>query len=348
MEKEKAQTPSLFEPRAMQTTDPAAIAAAEAAKARLQSMYTMAYLKPRNPDMARDSILRACKRTGFAEKVEFSKPVAGKQIRGPSVRFAELAFDAWGNTYKKAEVIYEDDMVRRMEVFCIDLERNVTHSKEIVVQKTVERKKPTEDREIVAERTNTKGDKVYIVRATEDEMQNKESALISKTFRNEGLRLIPTDIIDEAIDTARKTLLERDRQDPDAAKKQVLDAFSDIGVRPKDLEAYLTHSLDQLVPAELQTLRAMYRAIKDGEATWREYMEKEEREKPEVDHALVVKFDQLTTEAHADMDLLQEFLVIVAKESDMTIDQMKVEALKQMDKFWLQYEKFIQPKKPKK
>ena len=76
--------------------DPAAVSAAEAAKARIQASFIMAFKKPRNSDQARDSILRACKRPIFAQKVEYSKPVGGRKITGPSIRFTELALREWG------------------------------------------------------------------------------------------------------------------------------------------------------------------------------------------------------------------------------------------------------------
>lgn len=326
-------------------TDPAAIAAAEAVKARIQSLYVMAHYHPRDPNGARQNILHACKRTGFAEKVEFSKPVGGKQIKGPSVRFAETALKEWGNVLTESQILHEDEKVRRSKVFCTDLEKNVTYSRDISVSKTVERRNPTDDREVLGERKNTKGETVYIVRATEDEMQNKESALISKAFRNEGLRLIPTDIIDEAIEQARETLKERDRKDPDAAKKQMLDAFGDIGVRPKDIEAYLGHSLEQLVPAELQTLRGMFRAIRDGEATWKEYLEKgEEPEKEAVDEAKIVDFDRQASERKADPEILQAFLTRISTDMKISIDQVKAGALTEMTKFWEKYTNWAKAK----
>ena len=258
--------------------DPSAVAAAEAARARIESAYLMALNKPRDYDESRDRILHACKRPVFAERVEFSKPVGGRSIKGPSIRFAELALREWRNVLSDIQVLYEDDMVRRVRVMVLDLETNTSFSKEIQVMKTVERKK-AEDREIMGERTNTQGQKVYIVRATDDEIHNKEAAMISKVLRNEGLRLIPSDIIDEAIDTARETLRDRDKKDPDAAKKKILDAFSEIGVKPRDLQQYLGHPTDSLNPKELEDLRSIYRAIKDGEARWADYIQTEEDEK---------------------------------------------------------------------
>jgi len=222
-------------PAAQMPNDPAAFAAAEAAKARIQSAYVVALNRPRNVDQSRDRILHACKRPAFAERVEFSKPVGGRQIKGPSIRFAELALREWQNIMTDVMVIYEDQLIRRSKIMVIDLETNASFSKEIQIAKTVERKAKG-DREVISERTNTSGDKVYIVKATDDELSNKEAAAISKALRNEGLRIIPADIIDEAMDVARKTLADRDKKDPDAVKKALFDSFSETGVKPKDLQ----------------------------------------------------------------------------------------------------------------
>ncbi len=253
-------------------SDPAAVAAGEAAKARIQSAYIMALQKPRNQDQARDRILHACRRVAFAERVEFSKPVGGRAIKGPSIRLAELALREWGNILTDVQVVYDDGVVRRSRISVTDLESNASFAKEISINKTIERKS-RQDRDVISERINTNGEKVFIVRATDEEIGNKEAAAISKALRNEGLRIIPTDIIDEAMETARDTLKNRDKADPDAAKKKLMDSFSEIGVKPKDLQIYLKHSTDQLSPAELQDLRAIYRAIKDGEARWSDYIQ---------------------------------------------------------------------------
>ena len=256
-------------------TDPASVYAAETAKQRLQAAYIMARQFPRDTDQSRNRILNACKRTAFAEQVEFQKPVGGRTITGPSIRFAEVALKEWGNIQTETAVVYEDDDVRRVKVFCSDMETNVVFSKEVVIKKTVERKN-AQGREVVGERVNTYGKQVFVVKTTDDELHNKEAALISKAIRNEGLRLIPKDIIDEALETARETRQAGDKKDPDAAKKKVLDAFADIGVQPKDIKEYLGHSVEQITPKELDDLKGMYRAIKDGEASWSDYVGKPE------------------------------------------------------------------------
>lgn len=265
-------------PSAIAYADPAAVAAAEAAKARIQAAYIMAMQKKRSYDQSRIKILEACSRPAFAEKVEYSKPVGGgKPIVGPSIRFAELALREWGNISYESQVVYDDDITRRISVAITDLETNTTFSASIQLNKTVERKK-TDGREVVGERINSYGDKVYIVKATEDEIMNKQAAAISKTLRNEGLRLIPQDIVEEAIEKARETVKKRDKADPDAARKKLADAFAALRIMPTDLEAYLGHPLSQTSPVELQELRSIYQTIKDGEAKWGDYVAKPEDE----------------------------------------------------------------------
>ena len=265
-------------------SDPAAIAAAESAKARIQAAYIMALQKPRNYDNSRLKILAACKRPDFAEKCEYTKPVGGNTITGPSIRFAELALREWGNISYENQVVFDDMNVRRIRVTVTDLESNATFSKEIQLSKSVERKN-SKGREVISERLNSYGDTVYLVRATEDEVATREAALISKALRNEGLRLIPQEIVEEGMAVARQTVQSRDRKDPDAARKQLTEAFFAYGVKPMELEKYLGHSLDQCQPDELQELRSIYAAIRDGEAKWSGFMETKEAGRAEKEQA---------------------------------------------------------------
>ena len=252
---------------AMAAADPSAVAAAETARAVIESAYVMAFRKPRNEDAARVAILNSFRRHDLAEEAIYSKPVGGSKIQGPSIRCAETCLQKWGNVRTVTQILYEDDNVRRINVSTTDLETNTTFGKDISIRKTVERRNK-EDREVIGERKNTKGDTVYIVKATEDELANKEGSAISKVIRNEGLRLIPSDIVKEAVKVARQTLASKDSVDPAKAKRDVIDAFARVGVNPQDIEKYIGHPLAQLVPAELQELREIYASLKDGEMKW--------------------------------------------------------------------------------
>ena len=252
-------------------TSPAAVAAAERAKAEIQAAFVMAAHRPRSQEQARQNILKLCRKPDFAEAVEYSKPVGGTKITGLSVRFAEQALREWGNVRTSQSVTYEDDDVRRVMVKVLDLESNAEFSREISVSKTVERKS-SKGRDVISERTNSYGDTVYIVVATDDEIAIKEAAAVAKVIRNEGLRLLPPDIKEEALEIARKTLENRDAEDPDAGVRKITDAFSRLGVTVAMLEAFLGHPAGQCSPAELAELRKIHAAVKGGEAKWSDYL----------------------------------------------------------------------------
>ena len=269
--------------RSLMQVDPSAVAAAEAVRARIQSSYVMAYQNPRNPDQARSKMLHFCKDPEFAEKVEFTKPIGGKGIKGLSIRFAEMALREWGNVFSEIQMLYDDVDNRRVRISVIDLETNTQFSRDITIKKTVERrKKKGREDDVVGERKNVHGDTVYILRATEDEIFVKESAMVSKIMRTEGLRLIPAGIKQEAVDASRKTLSDRDKADPDAAKKRVLDSFAGLNIWPKDLEGYLGHKVDTVSPSEIANLRNIYAAINEGENSWQDYVDQKKEGKIEV------------------------------------------------------------------
>ncbi|MFK5283136.1 hypothetical protein ACI3PL_26555, partial [Lacticaseibacillus paracasei] len=73
---------------------------------------------------------------------------------------------------------------------------------------------------------------------------NKQNALVSKAVRTLAMRLIPGDLVDGAMEVVIQTQNKRDAQDPDAARKKLVDAFAGVGVKPADLKTYLAHDLD--------------------------------------------------------------------------------------------------------
>ena len=249
------------------------VAAAEHSKALIQAKFIVAIKQRRNIDDVRCRILEACRRPRFAEKVRYAKPIGGGKIQGPSIKFADEAARIMGNLDISKTTIYEDEMIRKISVTALDLETNVSKSEEVIIKRTVERKHPGKGRPVLEWRMNTRGERVAIVIATDDELLVKEQALCAKARRNLELQLIPQDIIEEGIDESIKVLQNRDAKDPDAAKKRVVDAFfTNFGVRPSDLEDYLRHPIDKITPAEIASLREVYESMIQGEATWTDFV----------------------------------------------------------------------------
>jgi len=277
--------------KSLQASDPAAVAAAEAVKARIQSAYQMAIFRPRSEAGARQKILDACKNKTFAEAAEYSKPVGGSAIKGPSIRFAELALREWGNVIVETQMLYEDMATRRVKVSVLDLETNASFGRDITISKTVERANAS-GREVVGQRTNTSGKAVYIVKATDDAIANKESAQISKVVRNEGLRLIPADIVEEAMDEVHRTLKSATSKDLKTERKKVADAFLTLGVPVDEIESYLGRSIERATDDDIVNLRSVYNTIKSGESKWADYMYQAEKEQKAEQRAINLEESQ--------------------------------------------------------
>lgn len=252
----------------------AAAAQAERAKADVLARFQVAMMRPRDLMVARETLLKHCKRLGFAEVARYAKPVGMGKVTGPSVRFAEACLQAFGNMSVDQPVIFDDAERRIVRVMATDLETNATTSADVTVTKTVERKKLKAGQTPIATRENSYGDLVYIVEATDDEITVKANAMVAKARRNCILQLVPGDIIEECMRAVVRTQEEGDAKDPEAAKKRMADAFFEQGVSVGDLKGYLGHDIGSCSPTELADLRAVYTSIRDGETTWRETMSK--------------------------------------------------------------------------
>lgn len=250
----------------------AATAVAAQARAAVESRYIMAMQRPRDLDAARLAILKECKRPGFAAVARYRKPV-GDGIEGPSIRFAEAAIRCMTNMLPETATIYEDQEKRIVRVSVTDLEANVTYSGDVTIEKTVERTKLKDGQVPIRARQNSTGRTTYLVEATEDDLLNKQGALVSKQLRTLALRLIPGDILEEAMQQVMATLENEAAADPAATRKKLVDVFDSLGVKPSDLRDYLGHDLDAVLPAELVELRAVATSIRDGEAAWKETLE---------------------------------------------------------------------------
>ncbi len=255
------------------TAETASSAVAAQAKAAIEARYVMALRRPRDLDGVRVRLLAECRRKGFADAAIYSKPVGGKLIEGPSVRFAEAAIRCMGNILPETATIYDDASKRIVRQSVTDLESNVTYIKDVVIEKVVERTSLKDGQVAISERTNSTGKRTYLVTATEDALLNKEGALVSKAMRSSALRILPGDILDECMELCQKTISDQAAKDPAGERKHLADGFARMGVQPEALKAYLGHALDACTPAELVDLRKTYSTLKDGEATWQDVME---------------------------------------------------------------------------
>ena len=272
---------------AIETTRGAELAAKAVAaqmQAAVQARYIMAMQRPRDWDQVRAVVLRRCEHPSFAEAAWYSKPVGGSKIEGLSIRFAEEAARSATNILCEVSAIYDDPWTRTVRVQVIDLENNITESRDVTIAKRVERRN-AKGRTVLEERLNSSGQTVYVVQATDDEVHTRELALVSKAKRNALLTMIRPDIIEEAKAKIQKTRRDRAAKDPDATRKQLFDAFASLRIMPRDLWDYLGHSAEQASPDELVELRSLYQAVRDGETSWGAIMAERSEERAAAEEA---------------------------------------------------------------
>lgn len=265
--------------------------AAEAVAARetaaVQARFVVAIQRPRDVMDFRTRLLHECRRHGFAEVAMFKRPVGKKKMpngkweeqfaEGPSIRMIETCLQLYRNVQATSTTVYDGADIRIVKVIVIDFENNISFEQEINVPKTVEKRgfegQPPKGREVIGQRLNSEGEVTFLVAATDDEVTIKQAALVSKAIRTCGQRLLPRDVIEDAIAQIASTKADETKRDPDAAKKKVLDAFATLGVLNSDLSAYIGHSLEKATPSEIEKLRVIFQSIKQGESTWDQYVE---------------------------------------------------------------------------
>lgn len=267
-----------------QVNETSSVAMSAMARADIESRLALAKRFPRNLFDVRANLLRECERPGFALVARYRKPQGQKKndatgrweqnyIEGYSVRFAEAAVRSTPNLDLIMQSVYDDADQQILKVTLFDLETNTRTSTEVIVIKTVERRKLKDGQRPLSRRLNSFGDEVFILPATDDEIAQKRGALVSKARRNLVLQMIPGDILDDCEDQIATTLAKKDATDPEGEKKKILDAFAKLGVLPSAIDEYLGHPTGTLLPGDLADLRAAYATVKTGEASWKELLE---------------------------------------------------------------------------
>lgn len=266
-----------FSEQSITNQETVATVLAARAKAEVEARFIVAMKRPRDWDIVRRRLLDACERPGFAgsavEKIWgaawYLKPV-GSGIEGFSIRFAEECIRQMGNLDARSTIIWEDEQNRLVSVEVIDLETNISIPTTIAINKTIERKYLKKGEVAISVRTASDGKPVYLRKATEDEVLQKQNSAISKAIRNGVLRLVPGDIQAECRERILQIRAGDMAKDPAKFKRNIIDSFRGLNVKPDDLKVYLDHDIDTCSQAELVALRDLYKTIRDGETTWHE------------------------------------------------------------------------------
>jgi len=217
------------------------------AVAEVQSAYIIAKKYPRNQHESYMNMMDACKRPLLAEQSMYAYPRGGQLITGPSIRLAEAMAQYWGNLDCGVREVSQSNGVSVAEAYAIDLQ------------------------------TNTRVVKVFHVKHERHSRKGvtklKDPRDIYELVANQGARrlracilaIIPGDVTEAAVNQCKTTLESSDVPIADQVRNMV-SAFDILGVKIDHLEKRLGHNLDAIIPAEIVTLKSIYKSIKDGMA----------------------------------------------------------------------------------
>ena len=230
--------------------------------ATVQAKIMVAMRFPRNEKVAIEKALECCEDYNFADDCLYVLNFGKEPVKGLTVRMAELLGCLWKNLDIVQTVTMNDEKNLGFNMAITDLESNFTFSSSIIIEKTITRSYVKKGEDIIDEWLNSKGYKVYKVKATEDEVLKKLNIWKSKEKRNAILNLIPVNyrrqILEKIIDTMG---LEIKKNKKEFLEKLLL-AFENEGINKEGVEGLIGKKISKLSEENIITLRCIFKHIK--------------------------------------------------------------------------------------
>lgn len=217
-------------------------------KAEVDQLISTARAYPRSLKRVQSAIMNmATLDEESAEECMYALPRGGKPIKGPSIRFAEILKQSFGNCRAAARVVAVD----RVEMF-VEAE-GVFHDLETNSSTTARVRRRISD---------SKG-RLY----KDDMIIVTGNAACSIAMRNAILAGVPKPLWRRAYETVQATITG-DVTTLSENREKALKALAAFGVKPEQIFAALgREGVDDVTVDDIGTLRGMYSALKNGEAT---------------------------------------------------------------------------------
>jgi len=215
-------------------------------KAEVDIQISTAKQYPRSLKVFRDKAMSmATFSEDIAESCSYSLPRGGKSLDGPSVRLAEIVCASYGNIRSGARVIATDETTITAQGFCHDLETN----------------------NYVAVEVKRKITDKFGKRYKEDMIVVTGNAACAIAYRNAVFKVVPSALIQDIYDEARKvakgtaaTLVAR--------RTKAVEYFTEQGIKESQICTLLSiQKIEDIDLDKLSTLSGMKASIKNGETT---------------------------------------------------------------------------------
>jgi hypothetical protein len=216
--------------------------------AEVDQQITTAHAYPRSIDKAMKNILMlATMDEETAKECIYALPRAGKAIKGPGIRLAEIIQGQWGNNRVGTRVTHVDRIEKYVEA------EGVFHDLETNSATTARVRRRISDKE---------------GRLLNDDMiMVTSNAAASIAKRNAILGGVPKAIWRRAYDEVQRVLIG-DVRTMTIKRDDAIKAFAGYGIKPEQLcEVLEIGGIDDIGIEEYTTLLGMHQAIRNGEAT---------------------------------------------------------------------------------
>ena len=230
----------------------------------VQGAIFMAKQFPRDIMDATLRIEKMCGRESLAKGASYTYPKGGQKVSGPSIRLAEAVAQCWGNIDYGIIEMSNSDGLSEMMAYAWDLETNVRRSMIFSV------KHERDTRNGKVELTDNRD--IYEITAN----------MGARRVRACILGVIPADIVDKALSVCNETIKKGEGKNVEDSVKNMLKAFDkDYKVSRKMIEGYIGYSAENFDVNDLNTLRGVFNAIKEGSSKREDYFKMKEEINPE-------------------------------------------------------------------
>jgi hypothetical protein len=245
--------------RTQSLAESSARALQERENTEVAAQVSMAKRYPRDVVASVDRIRNAFARPTLAAKAVYAYSRGGTDINGMSIRAAEAIAREWGNMHngwrEVSRSVGDDGVgVSWIEAYSVDFESNNREAIRFFVRHWRDTKQG--GYKLLDERD------VYELCA--NQAKRRERACIGA--------MIPSDVIELALDQAAATLKARADTSPEGIRR-LLEAFAKFGVTREHIEKRIQRRLETIHPAQWVHLQTIWQSIDDEMSTPAEWFE---------------------------------------------------------------------------
>lgn len=226
------------------------------ASGEVQAKYIVAYKRPRQIDAVLSDVHTKCQRVAFAKDSQYTFPRGGQTVNGPSIRLAEAVAQSYGNIDFGWKEVGQIPNGVEIEVWCTDLESNISRSLRKAIRYERQRKNGVIDR------------------LTDPRDQYEHVANFAARYMRSCIQsVIPRDIFDQAMDICDSTLEKASEQEGKLSERiaKCVESFKTVNVTVDMIEARIGHKVERINQTELLSLGKIYNVLKDGMASVDQY-----------------------------------------------------------------------------